>query len=147
MIITVSFIATAFAQTSIKAEVNKTSITTDETLTYKIIITSTEKNIPQPQIPKFTGFNVVSEARSSTFSYLKDGPKTILVFAFVLAPADIGKFEIEPSLIKIKDRTYSADAFEIEVTQDKAKPKAPQEPEEPLPEESLPKSEQPQITL
>lgn len=141
------FIGRASAEISIKAEVDKISITTDENLTYKLIITSTQDKIPEPQVPKFTGFTVLSQAQSSTFSYLKTGPKTILVFAFVLAPTDIGKFKIEPSAIKIKDQTYSTDTFEIEVTQGEARPKAPSEPESPLPEERLPKSDQPQITL
>jgi len=45
------FSAVAFAQTSIKAEVNKTSITTDETLTYKITITSSENSYLYPNYP------------------------------------------------------------------------------------------------
>lgn len=139
--------ANAFAEISIKAEVDKTSITTDESLIYKVIITSTENEAPQPQTPDFTGFNVLSQAQSSTFSYLKTGPKTILVLAFILVPNDIGKFKIEPSVIKLKGKTYSTDSFEIEVTQGKAKPQAPPEEKPTLPEESQPESDQPKITL
>jgi len=137
----------AFAEISIKAEVDKTSITTDEALTYKLIITSTDNEAPQPQTPDFAGFNVLSQAQSSTFSYLKTGPKTILVLAFILAPLEVGKFRIEPSVIKLKGKTYAADSFEIEVVQGKAKPQAPPEEKPALPEESQPESEQPQITL
>jgi hypothetical protein len=139
--------ANAFGEISIKAEVDKTSISTDETLTYKLAITSTENEAAQPQIPKFTGFNVISQAQSSTFSYLKTGPRTVLVFAFILAPNDIGKFKIEPSVIKLKSKTYSTDSFEIEVTQGKAKPQVPPEEKPSLPEEFQPESGQPKITL
>ena len=139
--------APAFAEISIKAEVDKTSISTDETLTYKLIITSTDNQAPEPEVPKFTGFNVISQAQSSTFSYLKTGPKTVLVFAFILAPLEAGKFKIEPSVIKLKGKTYSADSFEIEVTQGKAKPKAPPEEKQTLPEKFPSESDQPQITL
>ena len=141
------FISMAFAEISIKAEVGKTSITTDETLTYKLIITSTEKQVPQPEVPKFEGFNVVSQAQSSTFSYLKTGPKTILVFAFILTPTDIGKFKIEPSSIALEGKTYATDTFEIEVTPDKARPKTPLEQRPSQPEKIQPESEEPQITL
>lgn len=141
------FISMAFAEISIKAKVDKTSITTDETLTYKLIITSTEKQVPQPEVPKFEGFNVVSQAQSSTFSYLKTGPKTILVFAFVLTPTDIGKFKIEPGSIALKGKTYATDTFEIEVTQGKTKPQVPLGLESPLPKRTQPQTEQPQITL
>ncbi len=141
------FAATVFAETSIKAEVDKTRISTDEILTYKLIITSTERKLPAPQVPKFEGFAVVSQAQSSTITSVKSNIKTILVYAFILAPIDIGRFKIGPSLIKIKNKTYSTDTFEIEVTQGKVKPKVPAEKKPSVPEESLPESEQPQITL
>lgn len=135
------FTATALAETSLKAEVDKASITTDEAITYKLTIDSTDKNIPQPQLPKFAGFQVISQAQSSNISWLKNGIKTILVYNFILAPVDIGKFKIEPSSLKIKNKTYASDGFEIEVTQGKRKPKPP------LPEEPQPESEEPQVTL
>jgi len=167
VIFTSLFIATSFAQTSIKAEVDKTIVTTDDTITYKLIITSSEKNIPTPQLPKFTGFRVISSAQSSTVSFTKGNIKTIFVYAFILAPTDIGKFKIEPSEIKIKNETFSTASFEIEVNpvrntkplnkenkisngvkQGKAKPKAEPEQEPSIPEETQPETEKPpQITL
>jgi hypothetical protein len=138
-------ISLAFAQTSIKAEVDKTSITTDELLTYKIIITSHEEKLPAPQVPKFEGFNVVSQAQSSTVTFAKSKIKTILVYAFILSPAAIGKFKIEPACIKIENQAFSSDAFEIEVTQGKAEPKPKEKP--PLPKEIPSETQQPKITL
>jgi len=145
------FIINAFAETTIKAEVDRTSITTDENITYKLIITSTEKNIPAPQLPEFKGFNVKSQAQSSTVSFAKSNLKTILVYAYILAPKDTGKFNIEPSQIKIKGKSYSSESFEIEVKQGETKPqhkpKSEQEQLPSLPEEFQPESGQPQITL
>lgn len=136
------FLGLVSAETSIKAEVDKTSITTDEALTYKLIITSSDKGIPTPQLPKFEGFSVLSQAQSQTMSLVKSNIKTVLVYAFILAPINIGKFKIEPSSIKIKNEAYSTDAFEIEVKQGKTRPTVPQE--EKL---SLPEKTQPEITL
>ena len=139
------FITSAFAETTIKAEMDKTSITTDETLIYKIIVTSSDKNLPAVQLPKFTGFNIISQAESSTVSFAQSDTKTILVYTLILIPADIGKFKIEPAVIKIKNKAYSTDTFEIEVAQGNRKPEIP--PEESLPKESPTESEQPQVTL
>ena len=142
------FIAEAFAQTSIKAEVDKTIVTTDDIITYKLIITSSEENIPKPQLPNFTGFKIISSAQSSTVSFTKGNVKTIVVYAFVLIPTDKGTFKIEPSSIKIKNETYSTGTLEIEVKQGKVKPKAEPEQKPPQPEETQPETEeQPQITL
>ena len=157
VIFTSLFIAEAFAQTSIKAEVDKTIVTTDDAITYKLIITSSEKNIPKPQLPKFTGFKIISSAQSSTVSFtppLRAGAgcnvKTIVVYAFVLVPTDKGTLKIEPSSIKIKNETYSTATLEIEVEQGKLKPKPKTEPGQrpSIPEETQPETEQPpQITL
>ena len=132
----------AFAEVTIKAEVDKTSITTDDNITYKLTITSSEKKIPEPQLPEFKGFYVLTQAQSSNISFAKSNIKTTLVYAYVLAPKDVGKFEIGPSTIKIQGKTYSSDTFEIEVKQGKTKPQAPPEQEP-----SQTESEEPQFTL
>jgi len=141
------FLNTSFAQTDIKAEVDKTTLTTDDTLIYKITITASDNNIPAPQVPKFEGFSVLSTAQSSTMSFVKNNIKNLLVYAFVLAPLDAGKFKIAPTTIKIKDKVYSTDSFEIEVTQGKTKPQLPQEEKPALPQGLLPEAKEPQTTL
>jgi len=143
------FASAAFAQTSIKAELDKTSLTSEEILTYKLIVTSLEKNIPTPQLPEFTGFKVISSAQSSSITFTKGSVKTVVVYAFVLAPTDIGKFKIGPGTIKIENETFSTGDFIIEVKQGKAKPKVEPKEKPPLPEETQPEEteESPQITL
>jgi hypothetical protein len=146
-VIILSFAVRAFADTSIKAEVDKASLTTDDEITYKIIVTSSEKNLPAPQPPEFTGFSILSQAHSSTVSFVSNEVKTILVYAFILAPTQTGKFKIKPASIKIKNQVFSSDAFEVEVTQGKEKPKTPFEQKPSLPEEFPSESKEPQITL
>ncbi|MDD2689351.1 MAG: BatD family protein [Candidatus Omnitrophica bacterium] len=137
----------AFAQTVIKSEVDKTTLSIDETLLYKVIITSSENKLPLPQLPKFEGFKVISQAQSSTASFAGNEIKTILVYAFVLAPLEKGKLKIPPSTITVKEKAYSTDALEIEITQGKQNLK-PQPKEKPsLPEKSIPESEEPQTIL
>ncbi|MBM3255811.1 MAG: protein BatD [Candidatus Omnitrophica bacterium] len=109
------FLKAALAQTEIKAEVDKNSLTTDEVLTYKVVVTSSEKELPAPDFPEFRGFEVVSQARSSTVSFVKAGAKSILVYAFILLPIDKGRIEIPPSSIKVKGEEYLSPSFEIEV--------------------------------
>lgn len=117
---------------------DKIGITTDDILTYKITIVSAEKKLAEPKVPEFKGFRVESIAQSSSVSIAKNGINATLVYAFILAPTDTGKFQIEPSRITIKGKTYSSEAFEIEVKQGKSKPQAtPLQPE----------TEEPQTTL
>lgn len=141
------FAVMAFAEISIKAEVDKLKISLDETIIYKLIVTSTEKNIPPPQLPDFQGLSVISQAQSSTVFFIKSDIKTILVYTYILAPKDKGKFKIEPSTTKIRNKTYSSEAFEIEVFQGaaEAQPEPKQKPS--LPKRPQPESEEPQVSL
>lgn len=141
------FTAAAFGETSIKAEVDKTSLTADDSFTYKLTITSSEENMPAPALSKFTGFKILSSAQSSTMSVIKNNIKTIIAYTFILAPANIGRFNIEASTIKIKKETYSTPAFVIEVKPGKTRPKAKPKEKPLLPEEIQPETEEPQITL
>ena len=110
-----SFRVIALAQTTIEAKVDKTTLTTDETFTYKLTVTSSERNMPLPQLPKFEGFEVLSQVRLSSMLLVKEEPQIKLSFVFILTPTDIGNLKIEPSSIKIKDQTYSSESFQIEV--------------------------------
>jgi hypothetical protein len=130
----------AFAQNEIKAEVNKTKLTTDEVLTYTLIISSDEKKIPQPQLPDFKGLSIISQAQSSQMSLANGKMKVSLVYAYGLAAPEPGKFEIKPSSIKIGGKTYSTDSFKIEVSKGEGEPPAFRPKESP----ALPKRPQPE---
>lgn len=131
VILLVFFLAfNLFAETSIKAEVSKKSITTDEVVTYKIVIFSSEKSIPAPQLPKLEGFQVISRANYTSFNFSANGVKNSFVFIFVLAPDKTGELSIPPVTLKINNETYSTESFKIEVKQGKRKPQLPSNPEE-----------------
>jgi hypothetical protein len=117
------FSISAFAEVALKAEVDKKNITTDDSITYKLLITSTQKNIPAVQLPEFEGFKVLSQAQSSSASFIKDKVKTAFVYAYILAPENTGKIIIQPAMIKLNNSKISSESFEIEVKQGKPKPR------------------------
>jgi hypothetical protein len=136
-----------FAETVVKAEVDKLSLTTDETLTYKVVVTSSETKLPMPQMPDFKGFNEISQANSSTISFAKGQIKTVLVYAYILSPNTTGKITIGPATIKVKDEVFSTQEFAIEVAQGNAPPQSPTGPKKTLPPDFPFASEEPQFTL
>ena len=144
------FASAAYGETTIKAEAEKNKISTDEGVAYKVIIASTENALPTPVFPKFTGFAVVSQARSSTVSFMAGGVKTILVYAFILAPMKTGKILVEPVSIKVKNEVFISEALEIEVTQGERKAQpvpVPQKKKPSVPQEIPPVPQEPQYTL
>lgn len=147
LIIFFSFFTAAYAETSVKAQVDKTGITTDEALAYKLTVTSSEKELPLPQLPGFKGFAVASSAQSSQVRISAGKLENSAVYVFILYPQQTGKLKIGPSQIKIKGKVYSSEAFEIEVKQGKAKPKPKTETGPALPRKSLPEAGSPKTTL
>jgi hypothetical protein len=137
----------SFADTSIKAEVDKTSITTDDILTYKLTIATDERKLPEPELPDFAGFAVIYSARSSTVSFARNSVWTSVSYSYILAPPEAGRFTIEPGRIKARGKVYSSQAFEIEVKQGTSQPQTPQKVEPPQPQRHIPESKEPQITL
>jgi len=137
IILVFGVVGLAFAETSLEAEVDKATLSTDDTLTYKLSITSTDQALPLPRLPRFDGFNIISTAQSSNVSFAQSEVKTQVVYAVVLSPTAVGKFKIEASSLKIKNKVLTTDSFQIEVTQGKTKP-PPQQEESPLPESAEP---------
>jgi hypothetical protein len=139
-----SFSAYVFAETSIKAEVDKTSLTTDDSLTYKITIESTDKKVSDLKLSEFKGFAVISQLQSSSIAFEKGKSRASVVYSFILAPVETGRLFIGPASVSVGRQVYSTDSFEIQVTQGKAKPEKPSPPEENPPEAG---SDMPQFTL
>jgi hypothetical protein len=138
----------ASAETAIKAEVDRPKITTDEALTYKLVVTTTERKVSSPKLPKFENFTILSQANSSTVTFMQGGAKTILVFAFVLAPKTTGKLKIEPASVESEGKTYATPELEIEVAQGKkTKPETPPKKGKPTPPRNILPQTEPQYTL
>lgn len=141
-------ISFVFAEISLRCEVDKESISTDDELAYKLIVSSSEKNIPAAKSPTFQGFSIISQAQSSTVIFGQSNIKTLLVYTYILAPLAPGKFKIEPGTITVKDKTYASQEIEVEVTEAHNHPgRHPEEKLKARPEEGPPNPGGPQITL
>ncbi|MEW6075500.1 MAG: BatD family protein [Candidatus Omnitrophota bacterium] len=108
-----------YAQTSIQAEVDKTEVAIDGQLTYILTIISTEKEIPLPVISTFSGFKIISQVHSSSFSFDKDVRKSTVIYAFALKPRKAGIFVISPSIVKAGKGELATRPFVIEVVAQK----------------------------
>ncbi|MCM8801147.1 MAG: BatD family protein [Candidatus Omnitrophica bacterium] len=134
-------IPSVFAEFSIKAEIDKQRIFLDDLLTYKVILSSDESKIPSVRLPDFSGFEIISQAQSSSVSFTSKGPNSTIIYTVILSPRRSGRFKVEPSRVNLKGRLYTTDSFEIEVLDayshpldkpDKSLPEAvPQEESEP----------------
>ncbi len=125
-----------FAELAIYAEVDKTELTADGTLTYKVSITSSGNETLVPEIPEFEDFSVLSQMQSTQFSFAGTQAEKTFTYSFVLMPKRDGELTIKPAVIRVGDQEHSSDSFSINVS-----PGQTQIPK------GLPKSGQPRITL
>ncbi len=137
----VLFKVAAYAETTIKAQVNKAKITTDEPLIYKIVISSDGKILPALELPKFENFSIASQGQSSSISFNMGKIITSLSYELILVPLKIGKITINPSQIKIGSQVYKSQSFEIEVSQGKNKLKIQPKSKSHSPNSVIPESE------
>lgn len=124
----------AFCEVSVKADVDKLKVTTDEDITYKVTVVNSGKIMPKVKFPKFDGFKVLSQAQSSTISFAKSKIETILIYAYILRPLTAGKYTIGPTEV-VNDKVYKSDSFEVEVSQGSLPDRGPK-PKEKLPFDS-----------
>ena len=123
-----------FAETTIKAELDKNSISQDETVTYKVTVVSTERQIPPPVFPDLTHkITVLSQVQSSSISFSGGGMKTMLVYVFVLLPLESGPLEIGPTVIAVNGRKIASEKFTLEVKPVPGRGAAPPPNNKPLP--------------
>lgn len=141
------FTGMAFAEVSIKAEVDKVSLSTDDFLTYKLTVSSSERNVPAPQLPDFKAFSAVSQMQSSNISFGRKDIATVIVYTYILVPLQAGDFSIGPGTIKIENTAYSTEEFKIKVTQGKARSEPEAEPGPSEPKKIKIKSDASRITL
>ena len=109
----------------IKAETDKQIVSTDDLVTCKITVTSSQRDLAQPQLPDFKGFAVVSQAQSSTVTVKSAAVNTVLVFVFVLMPVETGFLTIGPATVTVEGKNYSSQPVTVEVKPGKRQPAVP----------------------
>jgi len=112
------FFSLVFGGTTATAKVDKTQVAAGDTITYTVSVASTEKDPPVIQLPSLEVFFVLSQAQSSTVTFVAEQEKRFYVYAYVLAPKTSGKMRIGPSQVIVKGASFNTDSFEISVAKD-----------------------------
>jgi hypothetical protein len=106
------------AQAAIQAEVDRTALTTDETLLLTVTLHSSSLlDAPRPSLPVLTGFNVVGSSSSSQISIVNGDVTSVVVYSYRLQPYETGDLEIEPISVTIGGQTHSTEPITVHVSQ------------------------------
>jgi hypothetical protein len=106
--------ARAYADPSIKAHVNSTDITLNDSimLTIEISGVSSIGSAPTPNIP---GFQVQRGGQTQSFQWINGQTSSMIGFNYTLTPVAVGNFTIPPISLNQDGKTYSTDPISIAV--------------------------------
>lgn len=105
-------------------DVDRTSLSTSETLSLTIRVTTRSISLkaPHPQLPPLDGFNVVGSSTSSQISIINGEISTQTIYRYVLQPYQTGEVIIKPVTLTIGSQTYQSDPITIQVTEGASTP-------------------------
>ena len=101
----------AWAQISVSAQVDKTSLTLDDELTLTVTVQGAVSPLTMPQLPSLPAFNVYSREIDQT----SINGKSTSVFRYVMLPRFAGKADIGAVTVKYNGKTYKTDPISISV--------------------------------
>lgn len=108
-------VTACFAETTIKAELNKNEIAADEAVTYTVTIATSELRVPPPVFPDLKAFRVISRSQSSSIKVSGNGMKSMVVFVFILLPREPGIFSIPAAAVTAGGARVVSEAFTLTV--------------------------------
>jgi len=112
-----------FAQNyKIQASVSKNKIAIDERFEYKVEVNGQSTSLPDPVLPEFTDFAVLSGPNSSTnIQYINGKMSAAKSYSYILMPRELGKFTLPPSTVEVDGETLESNRINIEVVQQSKK--------------------------
>jgi hypothetical protein len=128
----------ALAQSPVTAEVDRTTLSTGESLTLTIRMEGA--NASNPNLPVLDGFQIISTSKSSQISIINGSMSSQAAYHYVLQPTRAGQLTIPAIPVVVAGQTHTTQPFTIEVTQGAA-PSQPSQPNQP-PDSIIPPSQE-----
>jgi len=122
--------ASAQGGVRVTAEVDRTAVSTDDSLTLTLSVAGDFQQLGEPQLPLLAGFNLVGSSRSSQFSMVNGVVSARTVFTYQLQPTGPGEFTIDPIRIQVNGSPYQTDPITVQVVQGAAPTVTPAPPVE-----------------
>lgn len=115
--------------TPVRAEVDRDTISTDETVTLSITILGTDAS--RPSLPVLDGFQIAGSSTSSRLSIVNGVTSSEAIYSYVLRPTRAGELVIPAITVSVGGQSYNTEPITVEVTQG-ATPSQPSSPGGPL---------------
>jgi hypothetical protein len=117
--------AQAQTQGIISAEVDRSRVTTDDTITLTVLINETTGIKGQPSLPPLDGFQVIGTSSGTRMSIVNGNMSVNETYQYRLRPLHAGTHIIEPITLSVNGQVFGTPAITIEVIQGNGQPTAP----------------------
>ncbi len=131
LLLSIAWTHSAFADNRITLELSPKKISMYENSTLEITIVSDSKNLPQPQLPPLTDFQIFSSGRSQNIQLINGKISASVTYTYVLAPRHTGRFVVGPATITIDGQVYTSGTEAIIINDAPAPKAAPQPNQDP----------------
>jgi hypothetical protein len=109
--------AHAQAAASLTAEVDRTELSTDDTLNLTLTLKTPDGSAPRLTLPTIRGFRVAGSSMSSQLSSINGAMSSITTYEYRLQPTSAGTFRIPSMILDWNGQSLSTDGIDITVTQ------------------------------
>lgn len=110
---------------SIRAEVNKTTFSTDELVILTVTISDDSAQQPRPILPQLAGLAVVDLDLATSVDTVNGKIYTEVIYTYRLQPRQTGSLTIPPVAVEIDGKRFESPAISIKVTQGSAPAPSP----------------------
>ncbi len=120
----------AFAQDiKIQASISAATVGVNDQFTYSLEISGSAASLPEPELPEFNDFMVLSGPNSSTSIQIVNGSMSSTKSnTFYLQPTKEGTFTIPPAVVRYKGKVYKSNSVSIKVTKSAVRSTAANKP-------------------
>lgn len=98
------------------ATVDRTQVSTNDVITLQLTLDGTNRASSQPKLV-LEGFSILSSNQSSQFSMINGNTTAQVIYTYRIQPSRSGTLTIPPVEIQAKDKTYTTQPIQIEVTE------------------------------
>src|SRR5688572_4856048 len=105
----------------ITATVDRTTLSTDDTLTLTVSVNANA----DPGLPTLSGFNVVGNSSSSQITIINGAFNMAVSHIYYLQPYETGSLVIDPISVTVDGQTFSTDPISVQVSQGTGNPGGP----------------------
>ncbi len=116
------FALPAMAQSPVRAEVDRTDITSDDVLILSIIIEDANGNATEPQFEGIDGFAAQGKSSSTQLSIINGQRSRQTIYQYSLIPTQLGTLTVPAAHVTVDGNAYVTDPIHVNVTQGNGQP-------------------------